>query len=57
MKAASGDIAVDQLLESGLVNGNFALDELLDFFGVVVDANDVMANLGKASARDETDIS
>ena len=57
MKAASGDIAVDQFLESGFVNGNFALDELLDFFSVVVDANDVMADLGKASARDETDIS
>jgi hypothetical protein len=57
MKAFGSDIAVQKVLKAGFVDGNFSGAELLDFFRVVIDANHIVADLGEASARDETDIS
>ena len=57
VQALGGDIAVEKVLEARFVDGNFSSAELLDFFRVVIDANHIVADLGEASARDETDIS
>jgi hypothetical protein len=48
---------VDEVLEPGLIDRDLAGAELGDFLLVVVDANDVVSNLGEASPGNETDIS
>ena len=55
-QALGGDVAVHEFLEPGLVNRNLARLEHVDLALVVIDADDVMADFGKARARDETDV-
>src|SRR5262249_49609272 len=50
-------VAADQLLEAGLVDRDLPLTERLDLGGHVVDADDVVAALREAGARDEADVS
>ena len=51
-----GDIAVNDFLEARLVDRHLAGLERFDFARIVIDADDVVADVGEASARDETDI-
>ena len=46
----------DQLVEAGLVDRHLAALERRDLVGVLVDADDVMAEIGKAGAGNEADI-
>src|SRR6202011_2327038 len=54
---ASRNIAVNDLLEAGLVNGNIAALKAFDLSLVVIDADDIMADIRETSARNKTDIS
>src|SRR5581483_9821196 len=51
-----GSVLFDQLLEAGFVNGDAALLQSFDLGSVVVDANDLVANLGKAGASYQANI-
>ena len=47
---------MDDFFEAGLVDRDLALPERLDFALVVIDADDVVADVGEAGAGDEADI-
>jgi hypothetical protein len=47
---------VNDFLEAWLVDRNAAGLEAFDFVFVVIDAHDIMADVGEASARDKPDI-
>ena len=47
---------MNDFLEAGFVDGNLARLERLDFSRIVIDADDVVADVGKTGAGDETDI-
>ncbi len=49
-------IALDERIEPGLVDGHLALVQALDLAGVDIDADDVIARLGEAGARDEAHV-
>ena len=49
-EALGGDVAMHEVFEAGLVDGDFAGLEGIDFALVVIDANNVMADLGEACA-------
>src|SRR3984957_1278166 len=49
-------IALDQRLKARLMNRHIALIQTLDFFGVYVDAHDMVARLGKTCPCDQTDV-
>ena len=49
-------ISVNDFLQSGFIDGHLARPEGLYFSWIVIHADDVMANVGKAGAGDETDI-
>ncbi len=55
-QALGGDVAVDELLEAGLVNRDFAALQHVHLALVVIDADDVVADFREAGARDETDV-
>ena len=50
VESAGGDIAANQVFQTGLVNGNPTRPEHFDLFGVVVDAKDLVSHLSEASA-------
>ncbi len=50
-------IVHDELGEARLVNGHFARLQRRDAIGIVVDATDLVTEIGKTSARDKTYIS
>src|SRR5471030_3525680 len=49
-------IVAHQLIEAGLVDRDLALLQAGDLVGILVDADDVVAELGKARARNQADI-
>ena len=49
-------IGLDERIETGLMDGNFAPLEAFDLLGVDVDAQHVIAGIGKAGAGDQTDV-
>src|SRR2546430_17317658 len=51
-----GDVAMDHFLETGFVNRHFASLQRFDFPRVVIDADNVVAHVGEASAGDNTDV-
>jgi hypothetical protein len=55
-KPAFAHVARDQVGETGLKDGTFAAFERSDPLRVPVDANDHMAKVCKAGARDQADI-
>ena len=55
-EAPGGDVALDHFFEARLVDGDAAGLEHLHLVGVVIDADDVVADLGKAGAGDEADV-
>ncbi len=48
---------MDDFFETGFVNGNFAGLQRSDFARIVIDADDVMAHIGKTGAGDEANVS
>jgi len=48
------DVAMDDLLQPGLINRDPAGLEGFDFFFIVVDANDIVSDVGEAGAGNET---
>ncbi len=55
-QALGGDVAVDEFFEAGLVDRDFAGVEHVHFALVVIHADDVVADFGETSARDEADV-
>jgi hypothetical protein len=55
-KAFGGDVFLDQSFEAGLVDGDLAGEECLDFTRVIVHADDVMSDFGEAGACGESDV-
>src|SRR5207253_197558 len=56
LQAPLADVAVDDLVEAGLVDRDLSLLQSLDFFGVDVDAADVVTEVGQARAGDQADV-
>jgi hypothetical protein len=56
MRLGDGSIAGDKLGQSRFIDRHFATLEGRDFVGVLVDAHDVMAEIGEAGPGNETDI-
>jgi hypothetical protein len=54
--APGGEIALQQIVESGLVDRRLAALEHLDFALVDIDAQHVVADLGKARTRDQANV-
>ena len=52
----SGNIAMNDFFQTGLVDWNAPRLEGFYFDLIVVDANNVVTDVGKARARDQTDI-
>ena len=51
------DVPCDQLSETGLIDGNFPVEEHLDLLLIVVDAGDFVTDFCEASAGGEADVS
>src|ERR1043166_2476062 len=51
-----GNVAMDHLFETGFVDWDLARLERLDLAWVVINADDVVANIRKTGARNQTDI-
>src|SRR5258708_35869827 len=51
-----GDVAMDHFLETGCVDRQFTSLQRFDFPRVVIDADNVVAHVGEASAGDKTDV-
>ena len=51
-----GHVPVDYLLEPWLINRDLSRLQRLDFARVIVDTKDVVANISKAGAGDQPDI-
>jgi hypothetical protein len=56
LKAASGNIALNDLEEPGLVNRQATGLKHPDLFSIQVQTQDVVAHFGKAGTGDETDV-
>jgi hypothetical protein len=56
MEAAGFDVFPDEIIEARLVNGHAAGLEELDLGGVLIDADDLVADFGKAGPGHQTDI-
>ena len=56
LEPPGGDIFLDKFFEAGFVNRNAAGLEHFDFGRIVVHADDVMADFGKAGSRDQPDV-
>ncbi|GBQ85727.1 hypothetical protein GCM10007866_10530 [Gluconobacter albidus] len=56
-QAAGGDVAADEGVQSGFVDGDAPVMEGRELFWVPLYDGDVRSELGEAGARDETDIS
>ncbi len=56
LQAFGLDVGLDERIETGLVDGDFAPLEAFDLLGVDVDAKHVIAGIGKAGAGDEADV-
>ena len=57
LQPAGGDVAVNHFFEPRLVDGHFAAFQDLDLALVVVHAQHVVADLGEAGARNQSDVS
>ena len=57
VQTALADVARDHFLKAGLIDGDDALLQLVDFFLVDVDTGHFDAHLGKAGTGDETYVS
>jgi hypothetical protein len=55
-QAAGLRVALDKSVETRLVNRNLATAEALNLAGVDIDANDVIARIGKTSSSNEAHI-
>ena len=55
-QAAGGDVALDDLLQTRLVDGDVAGLEGLDLLRVVVDADDMVAHIGETRPADQPDV-
>ena len=55
-EAAVSAIAGDEFGQAGLVDGDFATLEHVDFFGDLVDADDVIAAFCETGARDQAHV-
>ncbi|CAO4144681.1 hypothetical protein LPLAFNJD_LOCUS1752 [Methylorubrum aminovorans] len=55
-EASGADVLGDEGVEAGFVDGHAALVEGFDLVGILVDADDLVAEIGEAGARDEADI-
>ena len=56
MESLRGDIAVNYFLQSRFVDRYLAGFELFHFPGVVIDANDMMTDVGETGARHQADV-
>ena len=56
-QSACGNVALNQFLETGLVDRYLPTPQAINFFLVVVYADDIVADIGQASAGHKTDIS
>ena len=56
LQPALVEVALDHHVEARLVDRDLALLQARDLAGVDVDADDVIAGLGKAGARDQADV-
>ncbi len=56
MQALGGDILVDEFFEARLVDRNLARRKHVDLALVVINTNDIVADLGETSAADKTNI-
>ena len=56
VEAPGREVALQQLVEAGLVDRRLAALEHLDLALVDVDAQDVVADLGEARAGDQADV-
>ena len=56
-ETTGGDVALDEFLEAGLIDGDTPGGEHVDLALIVVDAEDPMPHLSEASACDEADVS
>src|SRR6266545_1259148 len=50
------DVTVNNLFKPRFINWDLARMQLFDLLRVVVDANDIMADIGETGARHETDV-
>ena len=57
MESLRRDVAVNYFFQSRFVDRYLAGFELFHFFGVVIDANDMMADISETGARHQTDVS
>ena len=55
-EALGGDVFLHEGFQAGLINGDLAGEEGLDLAGIIVHADDVMADFGEAGACGESDI-
>ena len=55
-KPMGGNVAMDDFFQARLVDRNLAGLKRLDLARVVIDADDVVADIGKTGAGDETDV-
>ena len=55
-KAPRSHVLFDELFEAGFVDGDPPFSEEIHFGGVVIHADDVVSDLGEASARNQTDV-
>ena len=56
MQALRVEVGLDERIETGLVDGDFAPLETFDLLGVDVDAKHVIAGIGKACTGDEANV-
>jgi hypothetical protein len=56
VQALGRDVAVDEFLEAGFVDGDFSCLKSVHLALVVIDADDMVADFREAGPRDETDI-
>ena len=57
LEALCCHVAMNQFLKTWLVDRHLASQELIDFFFIVIDADDGVSDLSEACSRDETDVS
>src|SRR5207237_1328385 len=55
-EAMGGDIAVNDFFEARFINGDFAGLQRLDFFWIIIDADDVVTDIGKTGASNKADV-
>jgi len=57
MESPRRDVAMNYFLQSRLVDRYLAGFELFHFFRVIIDTNDMMADISETGARHQTDVS